>query len=84
LHIFHLNERPKKQTGVDTNVVFEEPQNIGVLGAGVMGGAIVQLLAYNNFPVRMKDIAGPMVIKGLKHAEFLFNDLVKTKTTDSS
>jgi 3-hydroxyacyl-CoA dehydrogenase / enoyl-CoA hydratase / 3-hydroxybutyryl-CoA epimerase len=79
LHIFHLSERPKKQTGVDTRVEFEVPQNIGVLGAGVMGGAIVQLLAYKGYPVRMKDIDGPMVIKGLKHAESLFNTLVKQR-----
>jgi 3-hydroxyacyl-CoA dehydrogenase / enoyl-CoA hydratase / 3-hydroxybutyryl-CoA epimerase len=79
LHIFRLNERPKKQTGVDSKVVFEEPQNIGVLGAGVMGGGIVQLLAYKDYPVRMKDISGPMVIKGLNHAESLFNDLVRQK-----
>jgi 3-hydroxyacyl-CoA dehydrogenase / enoyl-CoA hydratase / 3-hydroxybutyryl-CoA epimerase len=79
LHIFHLNERLKKQTGVDSRVDLIKPQNIGVLGAGVMGGAIVQLLAYKDFPVRMKDIAGPMVIKGLKHAESLFDELVKQK-----
>lgn len=79
LHIFHLSERPKKQTGVDSRVEFEEPQNIGVLGAGVMGGAIVQLLAYKDYPVRMKDIAGLMVIKGLKHAESIFSTLVKQR-----
>jgi 3-hydroxyacyl-CoA dehydrogenase len=64
---------------VDSRVDLIKPQNIGVLGAGVMGGAIVQLLAYKDFPVRMKDIAGPMVIKGLKHAESLFDELVKQK-----
>jgi 3-hydroxyacyl-CoA dehydrogenase / enoyl-CoA hydratase / 3-hydroxybutyryl-CoA epimerase len=79
LHIFHLSERSKKQTGVDSRVDFEEPQNIGVLGAGVMGGAIVQLLAFKDYPVRMKDISGPMLIKGLKHAESLFNTLVKQR-----
>ncbi len=83
MHIFHLNERPKKQTGADSRVDLEEPQNIGVIGAGVMGGAIVQLLAYKDYPVRMKDIAGPMVIKGLKHAESLFDGLVKQRRLTS-
>jgi 3-hydroxyacyl-CoA dehydrogenase / enoyl-CoA hydratase / 3-hydroxybutyryl-CoA epimerase len=79
LHIFHLNKRPRKQTGIGGKVAFEEPQNIGVMGAGVMGGGIVQLLAYKDYPVRMKDISGPMMIKGLNHAESLFNDLVRQK-----
>jgi 3-hydroxyacyl-CoA dehydrogenase / enoyl-CoA hydratase / 3-hydroxybutyryl-CoA epimerase len=79
LHIFHLNERSRKQKGVDSRVVFEEPQNMGVLGAGVMGGAIVQLLASKDYPVRIKDISGSKVIKGLNHAESLFNGLVRKK-----
>ncbi len=76
-HVFRLSERPKKQITIFKKSEIEEPRNIGVLGAGVMGGAIVQLLAYKDYPVRMKDISDTMVIKGLNHAESLFNDLVR-------
>ena len=79
LHVFYLNERPKKQTGVFGRIDLEELKNIGVLGAGVMGGSIAQLLAYKDYQVRLKDISGPMVIKGLRHAQSLFDGLVRQR-----
>ena len=77
LHIFRLSERPKKQTGVEADFQFEEPANIGVIGAGVMGGAIAQLLAYKDYPVVMKDIDDKMLLNGLAHADSLFEGLKK-------
>ena len=79
LHIFYLNEKSKKQTGVDNRVEVEEPENIGVIGAGIMGGSIAQLLAYKDYNVRMKDISGQMVTKGLRHVQDLFDGLVRQK-----
>ena len=45
----------------------------GVLGAGLMGGSIAQLIADRaGIPVRLKDVAHPPLAKGLAHAANLF------------
>lgn len=77
LHVYHLRERPKKQTGVAGDISPASVRNTAVLGAGVMGGGIAQLLAYNDFPVRMKDIAEEAVVQGLEHANAIFDKAVK-------
>lgn len=77
LHVYHLNERPKKLTGVEGEVDLKPVHNTAVLGAGVMGGGIAQLLAYKDYPVRMKDIDKQMVADGLKHADSIFKKAVK-------
>ncbi len=77
LHVYHLSERPKKQTGVEGDVKPAAVKNTAVLGAGVMGGGIAQLLAYNDYPVRMKDIAQEAVVQGLEHARSIFDKAVK-------
>ncbi|MCF7803970.1 MAG: enoyl-CoA hydratase/isomerase family protein [Candidatus Marinimicrobia bacterium] len=77
LHVYHLNERPKKLTGVDGEPALKQIDQTAVLGAGVMGGGIAQLLAYKDYPVRMKDIDQQMVADGLKHAGSIFKKAVK-------
>jgi len=72
LRVYRLSERPKKLTGVAGDVTPKSVGKVGVLGAGVMGGGIAQLFAFNDYPVRMKDIAPDMVAEGLHHAESLF------------
>ncbi len=83
LHLFRLNERPKKQTGVETNVRFEPIRNVGVLGAGVMGGAVAQLLAFKDYSVSLKDIDESMLLRGLRHSDSLFGDLVRKRKMTS-
>ncbi|MDX1660655.1 MAG: 3-hydroxyacyl-CoA dehydrogenase NAD-binding domain-containing protein [Gemmatimonadota bacterium] len=41
---------------------------VGILGAGVMGGGIAEVAAYNDRVVRMKDIDREKVADGLAHA----------------
>ncbi len=79
LHLFRLNERPKKQTGVETDVDFEPHRNVGVIGAGVMGGAIAQLLAFRDYGVNLKDIDQSMLLRGLRHSDSLFENLVRKR-----
>ncbi len=56
VHVFHLTEEAKKETGLPG----AEPRPVrstAVLGAGVMGGGIAQLIAdKTGLPVRMKDV----------------------------
>ncbi len=80
IHVFHLREEARKQTGVDDETV--EPgrvEYLAVLGAGVMGGGIAQLAAYRGVHVRMKDIRHDAVTSGLQHARKLFTGLVKRR-----
>ncbi|MGH7551006.1 MAG: 3-hydroxyacyl-CoA dehydrogenase NAD-binding domain-containing protein [Gemmatimonadota bacterium] len=43
-------------------------RKIGILGAGVMGGAIAEVAAYNGIDVRLKDVSHDRVAAGLAHA----------------
>ncbi|MSR35594.1 MAG: fatty oxidation complex subunit alpha [Gemmatimonadetes bacterium] len=74
IHVFHLREAAKKSpvAGVRGRTV----DTAAVLGAGVMGGGIAQLLAYKGIRVRMKDVRHEAVQGGLKHARELFDDAV--------
>ena len=49
----------------------------GVVGAGTMGAAIAELLAFNGIPVLLKDVDQPMVDKGLARVRGLVDELVR-------
>lgn len=77
VHVFHMRESARKGTGVgDGDVRGGEVATLGVLGAGVMGGGIGQLAAYNGVRVFMKDIRHDAVTGGLQHARGLFDKQV--------
>jgi 3-hydroxyacyl-CoA dehydrogenase/enoyl-CoA hydratase/3-hydroxybutyryl-CoA epimerase len=75
LHVFHLMEGAKKAgpAGIKPRSV----SRVAVLGAGVMGGGIAQLLAYRSLDVRLKDIRNDALGLGLRHAREMFDRLVK-------
>jgi 3-hydroxyacyl-CoA dehydrogenase/enoyl-CoA hydratase/3-hydroxybutyryl-CoA epimerase len=75
LHVFNLMESAKKPAvrGVEPHPV----QRVAVLGAGVMGGGIAQLLAYNDIGVRLKDIQADALARGLQHARQIFDRAVR-------
>ena len=76
IHVFRLNEAARKSP------VAAAPRKVGrvaVVGAGVMGGGIAQLLAYRGFTARMKDIKPEAIGLGLKHASDAFEKAVKRR-----
>ena len=76
IHVFRLNEAAKKSP------VAAPPRRVAraaVLGAGVMGGGIAQLLAYRGFTTRMKDIKPEAIGLGLQHAWDAFHKAVKRR-----
>jgi len=77
LHVFHLRERARKPERVLPGATPRPVDRLGVLGAGVMGGGIAQLAAFNGVHVRMKDIRDDAVAGGLRHARELFEKQVK-------
>jgi 3-hydroxyacyl-CoA dehydrogenase / enoyl-CoA hydratase / 3-hydroxybutyryl-CoA epimerase len=74
VHVFHLMEGAKKEglPGAEPRAV----RSTAVLGAGVMGGGIAQLLADQDLPVRLRDVAPNALASGMAHAAGLFQKQV--------
>lgn len=75
IFLFQMRERARKGPwsagGVAASV-----DRAAVVGAGIMGGAIAQSLAYRDIPVRIKDVAHEAVATGLATARSLFDEAV--------
>ena len=81
IQVFYLLERYKKEKW--TEAQGRPIDSAAVLGAGVMGGGIAQLLSHHNVSVRMKDIDPKAILIGLKSAWKLFQSLVKKRRLNS-
>ncbi|MEC7834285.1 MAG: 3-hydroxyacyl-CoA dehydrogenase NAD-binding domain-containing protein, partial [Gemmatimonadota bacterium] len=80
LHVFHTRETARKSNGADPKETDSSKiQVLGVLGAGIMGGGISQLAAYNGVRVYMKDIHHKAITSGLHHAQGLFRKATQRK-----
>jgi 3-hydroxyacyl-CoA dehydrogenase / enoyl-CoA hydratase / 3-hydroxybutyryl-CoA epimerase len=76
IHVFRLMEGAKKsRPDADPRPV----ERVAVLGAGVMGGGIAQLLAHNGIGVRLNDIQQEALSAGLRHARQQFDKLVRRR-----
>jgi 3-hydroxyacyl-CoA dehydrogenase / enoyl-CoA hydratase / 3-hydroxybutyryl-CoA epimerase len=75
VHVFHLLEASKKAG--PRNVKPRPVERVAVLGAGVMGGGIAQLIAYRGLGVRLKDIRADALGLGLRHAREQFEKLAE-------
>jgi 3-hydroxyacyl-CoA dehydrogenase/enoyl-CoA hydratase/3-hydroxybutyryl-CoA epimerase len=74
IHVFRLMEAAKRDDGGPAP---EEVRRPAVLGAGVMGGGIAQLIADKaGLPVRIKDIQAEALATALRHASGLFKKRV--------
>ncbi len=78
LAIFFATEEVKKETGVEDAAVRPRAvERVGVLGAGVMGGGIAQLVADKGLPARMKDIDAGALAHGYATAARLWKEAVR-------
>lgn len=77
IHVFHLMESAKK--AAPSGATARDIDRAAVVGAGVMGGGIAQLLATRGIGVRMKDINNAALSSGLRHARELFDKAVSRK-----
>lgn len=80
IKVFYLTERyrkwlPPQCADLTPRVI----KKCAVLGAGVMGGGIAQILSYYDMDVRVKDINYDALAKGLQAAAKVFNQVVKRK-----
>lgn len=83
VNLFLMTEAAKKDTGTSLDVSsaskLPATKELGVLGAGVMGGGIACVSAQAGAQVRMKDLNYDAIAKGLAHARGLFDKDVKKK-----
>jgi len=78
IHVFYLDEHYKKKQWTDVKPAASQIKKVGVIGAGVMGGGIAQLLAKNNIICRIKDLNNKALALALKTARNVYNYLLKT------
>lgn len=83
IEIFFINEELKKDEGSTSYAAFstakKKIQNVGLLGAGVMGGGIAWLFAYKDINIRIKDITQAAVSLGFNQMQKIFNQLKKIR-----
>ncbi len=80
ISIFFWTEAIKKENGVDNpEITPAEIKQVGLLGAGVMGGGIAQLMANRGIDVRIKDIEYQAVSQALKQASNLLQYRLKRR-----
>ncbi len=85
IKVFYLSEKYKKLSGPDAeNVVARNVEKAAVLGAGVMGGGIAQLLSAQGMSVRLKDVNFDAIGKGLKAARKVFDQAVAKKKMNAA
>jgi 3-hydroxyacyl-CoA dehydrogenase / enoyl-CoA hydratase / 3-hydroxybutyryl-CoA epimerase len=84
LHVFRLTEEAKRSAGLPGSADAAHPaksravRSIAVLGAGVMGGGIAQIVAQEaEVPVRLKDVDEKPLASGMAHAAQLFDRLLR-------
>ena len=79
IHIFKLMEAANR-VGTAAESGQPEIREAAVLGAGVMGGGIAQLLADRvDIPVRLKDVGTEPLATGMAHADAIFQKKVKRR-----
>ncbi|MBU1932494.1 MAG: enoyl-CoA hydratase/isomerase family protein [Candidatus Omnitrophica bacterium] len=77
IKVFFLNEEYKKLPWVDSAIEPLPVNKCGVVGAGIMGGGIAQLLSYCDIPTRIKDINYDALKHALKTASGIFRYSLK-------
>lgn len=80
VHVFYLTERFKKLMPPGNENVAPLPvRKCGVLGAGIMGGGIAQILSVNDIPARLKDVNYEAIAKGFQAAGKVYKQAVQKR-----
>ncbi len=80
VQVFYLSEQYKKLNLPNgENITPQSIQKCGVVGAGIMGGGIAQLLSSKDVWIRLKDINYDAVAQGLKAADKIYNQAIKKR-----
>lgn len=77
IHVFYLTERYKKEVWTSEKPV--PVASCGILGSGIMGGGIAQLVTSEGIPARMKDVKPDAILLGLRSAQAVYSGAVKKR-----
>jgi 3-hydroxyacyl-CoA dehydrogenase/enoyl-CoA hydratase/3-hydroxybutyryl-CoA epimerase len=81
VRIFRLTEANKK-LGSDLPSPARRPRQIGLVGAGVMGGGIAHVVADHDLRIRMKDLGPEQLLAAFRTARGLFREQQKRGRLD--
>ncbi|MCP4853508.1 MAG: hypothetical protein GY903_03335 [Fuerstiella sp.] len=79
IHVFYLDASHKKKPWTEATPAQSHVKKAGVVGAGVMGGGIAQLLAKKNIVCRIKDLNNQALALALKTAGKLYAYQIKMR-----
>lgn len=77
IKVFYLTEKYKKKKWAEAEP--KEVHSCGIVGAGVMGGGIAQLISFHKIGVRIKDLNFAALAGALKTAKKLFDYSIKKR-----
>ncbi|MCE3254689.1 MAG: 3-hydroxyacyl-CoA dehydrogenase [Rickettsiaceae bacterium] len=77
IEIFFISEEIKKDQGVDEETKTKEIKQVGLMGAGIMGGGIAWLFSNRDIQVRMKDISQFGIAIGFNQVLKIYKQLKK-------
>lgn len=83
IHVFYLDEAYRKKSWTDAKPSQSPIRKAGVVGAGVMGGGIAQLLAQKNIVCRIKDLNNQALALALKTARKVYEYSLKRRKLTS-
>ncbi len=84
IKVFFLSEKYKKFAWTSAKVPPVEFKKCGVIGAGVMGGGIAQLVSAKEMPVRVKDLNEKALGGALKEAYSIYKGALKRRRLKKS
>ncbi len=79
INVYHLDDGYRKRRWTDAESTLTNVKKAGVVGAGVMGGGIAQLLAKKEIPCRVKDLNNDALALALKTAAGVYKYHLKTR-----
>jgi 3-hydroxyacyl-CoA dehydrogenase/enoyl-CoA hydratase/3-hydroxybutyryl-CoA epimerase len=79
IKVYSLNEEFKKISWVGDSIKPVPINKCGIVGAGIMGGGIAQLLSYYDIPTRIKDINNDALKGALRTAAGIFKSALRRR-----
>ncbi len=79
IKVFYLLEKFKKFPWTPEDIKPKAVKKCGIVGAGIMGGGIAQLVSYKDILTRVKDIDHDALATALKVAKKLFEGALKKR-----